>query len=297
MKTRDVVIFSGHRFQVPQCIQRIDHRYTHGWQVRYGGTKMFSDGTNDGSGAAASLDAATRELVRRIATLPTPSKLQPKPSASKESGLPVGISGPLVRMRTGSSTRYASLQVLLPRFGDKPQNKNVYIGSESTYTQERFQEALQRAVDMRHDAEARYREAEAKARKAEARALKAQLGAAPARAKPASKPVAKSIARPAGKPVAKVAPQRTAAKPSPARPGVAKPAAKPAGKGVAKSGGKPAAKPLAATAAKPAVKVATKAASKGAAKGAAKAATKAATKAAAKPASGKTAARKAGKSA
>ena len=55
MKTRDVVIFSGKRFKVPQCIQRIDHRYTHGWQVRYGGTKMFSDGSNDGSEALAPL--------------------------------------------------------------------------------------------------------------------------------------------------------------------------------------------------------------------------------------------------
>jgi hypothetical protein len=204
MKTRDVVIFNGKRFKVPQCIQRIDHRYTHGWQVRYGGTKMFSDGTNDGSGAAASLEAATRELVRRIATMPTPSKLQPAPSAGKASGLPVGISGPLVRMRSGSSTRYASLQVLLPRYGQKPQNKNVYIGSESTYTVQRFKEALARAVQMRHDAEAAYRIAETKARRADARAMKAAMALAkPARAaklvkvaKVASRqPAAKAAAR------------------------------------------------------------------------------------------------------
>lgn len=178
MKTRDVVIFNGKRFKVPQCIQRIDHRYTHGWQVRYGGTKMFSDGTNDGSGAKASLEAATKELIRRIATMPTPSKLQPKPSTSKSSNLPVGISGPLVRQRRGSSTRYASLQVLLPRFGEKPRNKNVYIGSESTYTIERFNEALERAVELRQKAEKAYRLDEARARKAEARALKEALAAA-----------------------------------------------------------------------------------------------------------------------
>lgn len=194
MKTRDVVIFSGKRFKVPQCIQRIDHRYTHGWQVRYGGTKMFSDGTNDGSGAKASLEAATKELIRRITTMPTPSKLQPKPSASKNSGLPVGISGPLVRMRTGSSTRYASLQVLLPRFGEKPQNKNVYIGSESTYTVERFQEALKRAVELRQEAEAAYRLDETKARKAEAKAMKAAMAASAPASKPA-KPAAKAPAK------------------------------------------------------------------------------------------------------
>ncbi|MBL8327762.1 MAG: hypothetical protein JNJ71_02850 [Rubrivivax sp.] len=220
MKTRDVAIFNGKRFKVPQCIQRIDHRYTHGWQVRYGGTKMFSDGTNDGSGAKASLEAATRELIRRITTMPTPSKLQPKPSASKNSGLPVGISGPLVRMRTGSTTRYASLQVLLPRYGDKPQNKNVYIGSESTYTVERFQEALDRAVKLRQEAEAAYRVDEAKARKAEAKAMKAALGpaavapkAAPrkAAAKPAAKAPAKAAAKAAAKAPVK-APAKRAAK-------------------------------------------------------------------------------------
>ena len=51
MNTRDVVIFSGERFVVPQCIQRIDHLSTHGWQLRYGGTKLFSDHSQDGSGA------------------------------------------------------------------------------------------------------------------------------------------------------------------------------------------------------------------------------------------------------
>lgn len=201
MKTRDVVIFSGKRFKVPQCIQRIDHRYTHGWQVRYGGTKMFSDGTNDGSGAKASLDAATRELIRRITTMPTPSKLQPTPSASKGSGLPVGISGPLVRMRTGSSTRYASLQVLLPRYGQKPQNKNVYIGSESTYTVERFQEALKEAISLRSAAEDTYRVAETKARRADARAMKDAMGPAT----PAPKAPAKSAAKAAPKAAAKKA--------------------------------------------------------------------------------------------
>jgi hypothetical protein len=236
MKTRDVVIFNGKRFKVPQCIQRIDHRYTHGWQVRYGGTKMFSDGTNDGSGAAASLEAATKELIRRIATMPTPSKLQPAPSAGKASGLPVGISGPLVRMRTGSSTRYASLQVLLPRFGQKPQNKNVYIGSESTYTVERFQEALARAVQMRADAEAAYRIAETKARRADARALKASMaagGPVPApRGKAAAKAAVGTASGAAGRRAAAGAkstarPARRAVAPS-RRAVVAKPRARPA---------------------------------------------------------------------
>lgn len=237
MKTRDVVIFNGKRFKVPQCIQRIDHRYTHGWQVRYGGTKMFSDGTNDGTGAAASLEAATRELIRRITTMPTPSKLQPKPSASKESGLPVGVSGPLVRMRTGSTTRYASLQVLLPRFGDKPQNKNVYIGSESTYTKERFQEALERAVAMRQAAEEKYRQDEAKARRAEAKALKAELASRPPAPKPPAKSMTRTVRAALAAASAKPAKPAKAAKPATA----AKAATAPAKKATAKAPAKKAA--------------------------------------------------------
>lgn len=223
MKTRDVVIFNGKKFKVPQCIQRIDHRYTHGWQVRYGGTKMFSDGTNDGSGAKASLEAATKELIRRIASMPTPSKLQPKPSTSKSSNLPVGISGPLVRLRRGSNTRYASLQVLLPQFGEKPRNKNVYIGSESTYTPERFKEALARAVELRAKAEKAYRLEETKSRRAEAKAMKDALaGIKPeAKAKPAAKAARKSAA-PARKAAAKTPAKTAAVKATPARKAAAK---------------------------------------------------------------------------
>lgn len=223
MKTRDVVIFNGKKFKVPQCIQRIDHRYTHGWQVRYGGTKMFSDGTNDGSGAKASLEAATKELIRRIASMPTPSKLQPKPSTSKSSNLPVGISGPLVRLRRGSNTRYASLQVLLPQFGEKPRNKNVYIGSESTYTPERFKEALARAVELRAKAEKAYRLEETKSRRAEAKAMKDALaGIKPeAKAKPAAKAARKSAA-PARKAVAKAPTKTAVVKATPVRKAAAK---------------------------------------------------------------------------
>ena len=72
MKTRNVVIHTGERFEVPQGIQRIDHRSTHGWQLRYCGTKLYSDGAR---GAGAALAAARTELLRRIARLPAPSRL------------------------------------------------------------------------------------------------------------------------------------------------------------------------------------------------------------------------------
>ena len=177
VKTRTVKIFSGHVFEVPQSIQRIDHRATHGWQLRYGGTKLYSDHTTDGSGAAESLRLATKELLKRIAELPAPSLLQRGPSINKRSGLPVGISGPIVRQRRGSVLRDCSLAVLIPRFGGTPQRKSVYIGTENTYTQKRFKEALKEAVQLRQEAVEAYEAAATRSRRAEAREYKKKLKA------------------------------------------------------------------------------------------------------------------------
>jgi len=172
MKFREVEIFSGQVFQVPQCVQRIDHRATHGWQLRYAGTKLFSDHSNDGSGAAQALELATRELLKRIATMPAPTRLQRGPSQNKSNNLPVGISGPVVRTRSGGHVRDCSLAVLIPRFGAPPVRRTIYIGTENTYTPERFEAALVRAVEMRSAAEEAYHRAETKARRADGAALK-----------------------------------------------------------------------------------------------------------------------------
>ncbi len=175
MKVREVVIFSGESFRVPQGIQRIDHRSTHGWQLRYAGTRLYSDHTTDGSGAAVALAKATAELMRRIATLPAPSRLQQAPSQNKSSQLPPGISGPVVRLRSGGRVRDCSLTVLIPRFGDKPLRRTVYIGTENTYTQERYEAALKRAIEMREVAEQIYADAATRTKRAEARVHKRSL--------------------------------------------------------------------------------------------------------------------------
>jgi hypothetical protein len=177
LRLRTVVIFSGAVFKVPQGLQRIDSKSTHGWQVRCHGTKMFSDHSNDGSGARASFAAATRELFARMAEHPAPTRLQRAPSHSKTSALPPGISGPIVRMRADRGTRTATLSVLLPRFGDKPRVASVYIGSESTYTPARYRAALKKALVLRAEAVAAYEAAEAQARRRAARELKAALAA------------------------------------------------------------------------------------------------------------------------
>ena len=181
MKLREVTIFNGARFAVPQCIQRIDKDSTHGWQVRYQGTKLFSDGTPDGSGAAKALEKATRELLSRIATLPAPVTLQRAPSAHKTSNLPAGISGPIIRSGRRSKVRTASLSILVPQFGGTPRMRSVYIGSENTYTQARFRKALVRAIEIRKEAEERYERAATLARRKAASVMRAALRAAQAR--------------------------------------------------------------------------------------------------------------------
>ena len=60
MKTRTVALATGESFSVVQGIQRLDSKSTRGWQVRYQGTKYFSDGD---AGPQKSLEAATRELL------------------------------------------------------------------------------------------------------------------------------------------------------------------------------------------------------------------------------------------
>jgi hypothetical protein len=175
MKVRKITIFSGEIFEVPQGIQRIDHRATHGWQLRYGGTKLYSDGAE---GAAASLQRATQELIKRINKLPAPSLLQRAPSANKSNQLPPGITGPVVRMRRNSQTRDCSLMVLIPRFGDKPRRRTIYIGTENTYSLERYEKALERAIEMRREAEEAYQKASTRAKRAAAREIRDQLQAA-----------------------------------------------------------------------------------------------------------------------
>jgi len=180
MKVRTITIFSGETFDVPQGIQRIDHRATHGWQLRYAGTKLYSDHSSDGSGAAKSLELATKELHKRIASVPAPSLLQRGPSRNKSNQLPPGITGPVVRTRRGGNTRDCSLMVLIPRFGEKPRRRTIYIGTENTYTLERYHQALERAIEMRRAAEEAYEEATTKAKRADAREHKKILKAAKA---------------------------------------------------------------------------------------------------------------------
>lgn len=175
MNTRPVTIPFGQKFDVPQCIQRIDVRSTHGWQVRYGGTKFFADGSADGSGADQSLAQATKELLRRIAKCPVAVPIRRTPTSRKTNELPAGISGPIIRRRGGTGTRIAEFSLTLPQFGLGPKRRTVYIGTENTYSIERFQTALDKAIALRQAAEQKYEVEATRARRRAARQYKEQL--------------------------------------------------------------------------------------------------------------------------
>jgi len=149
MRIRKCRIFTGKRFDVPQHIVRIDKDYTHGWQLRYGKSKFFADHSNDGSGAARALQLATQELGKRIARLPAPTGLKKQAMPNKKSGLPVGVSGPIGRLRKGRNTPSYNFQVSIPLPGGGSTTRTVYIGTETTLTKRRIKEALTKAIAMR----------------------------------------------------------------------------------------------------------------------------------------------------
>jgi hypothetical protein len=175
MKTREITLASGEKFTVPQGVQRLDSNTTRGWQVRYQGTKYFPDGE---SGPTKALEAATRELLRRIATLPAPVVLKRGPSAHKKSALPPGISGPLLVKKSGTGEQSAVLSVLIPRFGMVNQTKQIYIGTPKTYSKARYKAALAQAIEIRSESLSLYASAATKAKRKDALAMKRALVAA-----------------------------------------------------------------------------------------------------------------------
>lgn len=159
---RNVTLPWGQVFSVPEHINRLDSRKTHGWQIRYGkSTKesSFPDGTADGSGAAESLSKAVAAYLERVRKIEAPTGLRQVNSTFKTSDLPTGVSGPAERIRKGKKIREYYFQVSFPRFGDKSANRSIYIGTENTISQERIDAAQKKAVQIRIDAENLYQRA------------------------------------------------------------------------------------------------------------------------------------------
>ena len=171
MKTRQVATFFGNEFVVPKNIQRIDNpkSNTYGWQVRFGRWVFISDRTNDGSGSHASLAAAIEELTRRMKVLPAPTGLRTDSNKNKSSELPVGISGPTERTRKERRVVQYYFQVTYPVFGCKPANRSVYIATENTISQEKYDMALSKATAMREKGAGKFREESDRAMRSQAK--------------------------------------------------------------------------------------------------------------------------------
>ncbi len=151
MKQNRRVVVNGVTFSVPPRLSRIDSASTHGWQVRYCGdgdrSRLFSDGKK---GPAASFRAAVADLKRRYQAAPpkVASSVRETPLAHKTSDLPAGISGPVLMHKPGRAP-HAEFKVTLPRRGRPNAGTSVYIGTERTWTAQRYEAALAKAVKLR----------------------------------------------------------------------------------------------------------------------------------------------------
>ena len=150
MKQPRHIVIDDVPFTVPPRIQRCGKA----WQVRYLGTKLYSDGSG---GANASFKAAVVDLRKRYKAAPphVVSSLRDKPLSHKTSALPPGISGPVLAFKPGRAP-YAEFKVSLPRKGKANAGTSVYIATESSWCAQRYDDALAKATRLRNAAVKRF---------------------------------------------------------------------------------------------------------------------------------------------
>lgn len=173
MQTRKHTIFSGKTFTVPTYIVRLDGARSHGWQLRLGRWKMFSDHSSDGSGAARALQEAKEELARRLAKMPAKTGLRTEVSAAKGNDLPLGISGPHARIRADKAGTQYYVQVTYPVFGGKNVNRSIYVATENTLTKDKWERAVEKAIRLRASGVRSFKLAATKAQREAGEKLKA----------------------------------------------------------------------------------------------------------------------------
>lgn len=137
---------------VPRHIVRIDveagedRRATHGWQVRYRGTKFFSDTLrNDKTRTPLSaLEMAIEYLAGRYAGQSVPLRKSENQSKSEMTGTN-GVR--IVRKLNQRDIEEVYVEVVHPLRGKSP--KRLYVGTANTATQKRLDAVLERGVAMR----------------------------------------------------------------------------------------------------------------------------------------------------
>ena len=134
-------------------------------------TEFFSDHTHNRAGAAAALEHAVAALHKRVRRLPAPTGLKTEVAGWKKSGLQVGISGPREHRREDKQVAYYSFQVSVPLANGGSTTRQVYIGTQNTVNDQRFDEALAKAVLLRDAAVELYKQAKTRAKCRHAAAL------------------------------------------------------------------------------------------------------------------------------
>ena len=174
MKTRSHTTVYGQAFDVPKHIIRLDGDKVRGWQLRFGDWKLYSDFSDDGTGAERALHLAKTELADRLSKLPAPTGLRTDSLASKASELPLGISR-AERRRKGRNVVQYYYQVTFPVFGSKSKNKQIYIATENTLSVEKQAAALAKALGLRAEGERLFREAKRAEQQLVGKSLKREM--------------------------------------------------------------------------------------------------------------------------
>jgi hypothetical protein len=153
-------------FEVPQHIVRIDINEpgkagTHGWQVRYEGTLLFSDVKYKGN-PEKSLRAA-KNYLRDIYTGSASAnrKLHTREIKSRKAVL-LGQRGVSLCWKSGRRNPedrelYCQVSIAIPGVS-KSRNMGIYIGNKNTVSEERLKSALKKGIAIRRYAEDRYHE-------------------------------------------------------------------------------------------------------------------------------------------
>jgi len=154
---RSVTVRGFGAFEVPRHIQRIDiddegKAGTHGWQVRWNGTKFFGDASNGKRDPTRALARAERHL-RAIYDGPKP-RLRDKEHKDKKHR--TGLAGVQLAYRRRRNRNIAEVYLRVNPLSPGGTPRSVYVGTENTVTQARLREALRRARAMRDEMRAEY---------------------------------------------------------------------------------------------------------------------------------------------
>lgn len=172
MRTRIVCLHhleQDYQLEVPERVQRLSSASLKGWQLRWGAqssTQYFAD--SKFGGPVASLLEACKALKAFLAGAPIDRAAYLIPTVPQrnktDKTLPVGVSGPVTRLRRGAVSFYwnYAYPVLDVSTGKATFKRgNVYISSQNTYTSAKEKQALAKAVSNREVGINKYRTARA----------------------------------------------------------------------------------------------------------------------------------------